>query len=195
VTSDTLSNILTSIIDISVTNSYTLKRWKRVIKVLLEKTEDKPTINKFHTIHLVESDLNFVMCLLWGKEMMLWSESHKAISDNQYGGMRGIHAQSAALSKALTLNVIRYYGEEATIVDNVAQACYDRIVPVVLVHALLRLGYELISLSTPYKSLLDSIFLGQGRVRDAPTPSWASLSDLISKVADRHSRFEARPSK
>ena len=58
-------------------------------------------------------------------------------SDNQYGGRKVIQAQSENLNKKLTLDIIRYYGEDASIIDNYAQACYDRIIPGVLPFALL----------------------------------------------------------
>jgi len=203
---DEISSILTSIINIAITNSYTLQRWKRVIGVLLEKTEGKPTIHKFRTIHLVESDLNFVMRLLWGKTLMQWGEKNAAIHDNQYGGRKGIQAQSAALNKTLTLDTIRYYGQEAAIIDNDAQACYDRIIPVVLAYALLRLGlplylvrfqckwleasmYELKlnnKTSAPYQSTVDRYLFGTGQGTGWSPPSWAALSDIISRIMNRH---------
>jgi len=205
-TCDSLSSVLTSIINIAINNSYTLTRWKRVIGVLLEKTEGKPNIHKFRTIHLVESDLNFVMRLIWGKSMMRWSESNGAIHSNQYGGRKGIQAQSAALNKTLTLDVIRYYGEEAAIVDNDAQACYDRIVPVVLAYALLRLGLPLYlvrfqckwlehatyemklngKLSSPYCSMVDKYLFGTGQGTGWSPPSWAALSDIVSRIMNKH---------
>ena len=205
-TCESISFILTSIINIAVTNSYTLRRWKRVIGVLLEKTKGKPTIHKFRTIHLVESDLNFVMRLLWGKSLMMWGEKNGAIHDNQYGGRKGIQAQSAALNKTLTLDIIRYHGQEAAIIDNDAQACYDRIIPVVLAYALLRMGlplylvrfqckwletsmYELKmnnSISTPYQSTVDKYLFGTGQGTGWSPPSWAALSDIISRIMNRH---------
>ena len=83
------------------------------------------------------------MRLIWGKELMRWAESHHAINKNQYGGRKGIQAQSEALNKTLTMDVMRYYAEPASIIDNDAQACYDRILIVLLSYSLLRLGLPL----------------------------------------------------
>ena len=91
-----------------------------------------PVIHRFRTLHIIESDLNFVMRLLWGRDLMTWAESHDSINDNQFGGRKGIQAQSAALNKTVTMDIIRYYGEPATIIDNDAQACYDHIIVVLL---------------------------------------------------------------
>jgi len=138
-----ISSVLVAIISIAVANSYPLQRWRRVTGVLLEKKEGNPFIHKFRTIHLIESDLNYVMRMVWGRELLKWAEKHNGINDNQYGGRKGVQAQSAALNKTITCDVIRYYGEEASLIDNDAQACYDRIVPVFVAYALMRLGLPL----------------------------------------------------
>ena len=112
---------------IAIHNSYALNRWTQVVGILQEKDKGLPHIHRFRTLHIIESELNFVMRLIWGKRLMSWSEHHQAINDNQYGGRRGLQAQSAALNKTLTLDIIRYYAEPASIINNDAQACYDRI--------------------------------------------------------------------
>ena len=102
-----------------------------------------PYIHRFRTLHIIESDLNLIMRLIWGKELMRWAESHHAINNNQYGGRKGIQTQSAALNKPFTMDVMRYYAEPAPIIDNDAQACYDRILIVLLSYSLLRLDLPL----------------------------------------------------
>ena len=99
-----------------------------------------PHINRFRTLHIIEYELSVVIRLIWGRELMKWSEANNAIKNNQYGGRKGVQAQSAALNNTLTLDIIRYYAEPATIIDNDAQACYDRILIIPLCYALLRLG-------------------------------------------------------
>ena len=89
-TSLELSEILVTIINISLLNSYSLQRWAQVLGLLQEKKLGLPLIYRFRTLHIVESDLNFVMRLVWGKEMMSWAESHEAINNNQYGGRKGV---------------------------------------------------------------------------------------------------------
>ena len=201
-----LSEILTKIMHIAVINSYPLKRWCKVISVLLGKKQNKPNINGFRTVHIIESDLNYVMRHIWGREMLMWAEKHNAISATQYGGRKGYQAQSASLNKTLTLDVLTYYGEAATIIDNDAQACYDRIIPVVLAYALLRLGlpiylvrfqinwleqasYEINvqgEFTQGYKTSEDKYLHGTGQGTGWSPPSWSALSDLISKIMQRH---------
>jgi len=204
-TSEELSSLLVEILNIAVSNSYVLQRWKKVLGILLEKKEGQPTIHKFRTIHLIESDLNFIMRSVWGREVMSWAEKNSALNDNQYGGRKGVMAQSAAVNKTLTCDVIRYYAEDASLIDNDAQACYDRIVPVFLSYALLRMGmplylvkfqcmwlrkaeYELklpSQQSKSYKSTSQAPLYGTGQGTGWSPPSWTSISDLISRVMDK----------
>ena len=94
-------------------NSYALRRWTQVVGLLQEKTAGLPHLHRFRTLHIVESELNFVMRLIWGRELMAWADTNQALTDNQYGGRKGIQAQSATLNKTLSLDVIRYYAEPA----------------------------------------------------------------------------------
>lgn len=72
--SDLISETLTKIIKIAINNAHTLKRWMVVFAVLLEKNTGKPLLHRFRTIHIIESDLNYIMRTLWGRHMMNWSE-------------------------------------------------------------------------------------------------------------------------
>ena len=121
-------------------NSYALRRWTQVTGILQEKEYGLTHIKRIRTLHIIESELNFFMRLVWFRELMKWSESHQAININQYGGRKGVQAQSAALNKTLTLIIIRFYAYPSFIIDNGAQACYYRILVIILCYTLLRLG-------------------------------------------------------
>ena len=88
-------------------NSYSLRRWTQVVGLLQEKYAGLPHLHRFRTLHIVESEMNFVMRLIWGRELMAWAETNHALTDNQYGGIKGVQAQSAALKKTLSLDIIR----------------------------------------------------------------------------------------
>ena len=66
-TSLELSEILVTIINISLHNYHSLQRWAQVLGLLQEKKQGLPFIHQFRTLHIVESDLNFVIRLIWGK--------------------------------------------------------------------------------------------------------------------------------
>ena len=107
---------------------------------LISKIPGFPKIHKFRTIHLIESDLNFVMRFIWGNQFMAHNEKLNCLHDNQYGGRKGRQPQSAILNKVLTLDVLRYNAEDAGLIDNDAKACYDRVLPYLTAFMLRRLG-------------------------------------------------------
>ena len=92
-TNQELSEIIVTIINLALLNSYALCRWTQVTGLLLEKDTGVPHINRFLTLHIIESELNFVMRLIWGRELMKWSEANNSINNNQYGGRKGVQAQ------------------------------------------------------------------------------------------------------
>jgi len=202
-----VSLVLSTIIQIAVENAYTLTRWVKVVTVLMEKIAAHPRIHKFRTLHLVESDFNFVLRFIWGRVFMRHNEDNDNWNDNQYGGCRAIQGQSAALNKTLTLDTIRYYGEPTAIVDNDAKACYDRIIPVVLSYALIRLGLPkhltrfmctwlskakyFLKLAPgitehSYSSTLEEYIFGTGQGTGWSPPNWGAISDIISSAMDKH---------
>ena len=198
-----ICKVLAGLVRIAVQNTYTLKRWRKVVSILMEKVKGSPTIHKFRTIHLLESDMNFILRYIWGRQFMRHNESNKAWHENQYGSRKGIQGQSATLNKVLTLDIVRYYAEPAAIVDNDAKACYDRMIPVVLSYALIRLGLPkkltrfmcrwleeatyFIKTSKgiskhKYGSTLQSYLFGTGQGTGWSPPNWGAISDLISTV-------------
>jgi len=205
---DDISTVLAIVIDLAVSNSYTLKRWQKVIGVMLEKVHGQPRIHKFRTIHLVESDFNFVLRAIWGKSFMAHNEKSKSLHPNQYGGRKGIQGQSAAINKVLTMDIIRHYAEPAALLDNDAQACYDRLIPVLLSYALIRLGLpkhltrfmcKWLQSATyhiklahgvsehSYQTTLDTYLFGTGQGTGWSPPNWGAISDIISNAMEENS--------
>jgi len=199
--------VLAGIVRLSVQNTYTLSRWRKVVAILMEKLHGQPKINKFRTIHLLESDLNFVLRYIWGRQFMRHNESTKAWHPNQYGSRKGIQGQSATLNKVLTLDVIRYYAEPAAIVDNDAKACYDRLIPCLLSYALMRLGLPkqltrfmckwldqaqyFIKTSQGiskhhYSSTVEQYLYGTGQGTGWSPPNWGAISDIISTAMSKN---------
>ena len=191
---------------IAYQNSYCLDRWKQSATILLEKILGFPKIHKFRTIHLLESDLNFLMRYVWGREFMWYNESQDGFHDNQYGGRQGRQPQSAALNKALTLDILRYYGEHAALIDNDAKACYDRVIPYLTTYMLRRLGMPYFLSRSMCKVLQemhysiktdkgtsakyssdDKILYGTGQGAGWSPPCWAANSDVISHCMETHS--------
>ena len=135
-----LSDILCSIANIALVQTYALKRWQHPNTILLEKSAGNPYIHKFRTIHLIESDLNYVMRKILGRDFMQHNEALSNFHDNQYGGRKGRLPTSAILNKVLTLDVIRYFGDDMVIIDNDTKACYNRVIPYVTLYMLHKLN-------------------------------------------------------
>jgi len=79
--------------------------------VLLEKDRGTPTISRMRMIYLVESNLNSVTRLMWGRELMKHNEKFTQFHDNQYGGRQNRQGVSVALNKKITIDVARHYKE------------------------------------------------------------------------------------
>ena len=77
---------------------------------------------------------------VWGRDFMAHNEILQNFHSNQYGGRHGRQPSSSILNKVLTLDIIRYYGEDMVIIDNDAKACYDRVIPYLTIYMLRRLG-------------------------------------------------------
>ena len=198
-TNSDFSWVLWKILTLAYTNSYCLHRWKISATTLLEKIHGYPWIHKFRTIHIVESDLNYIMRAIWGREFMYYNEDNETLHDNQYGGRKGRQPQSAVLNKVLTLDIIRHYGEDASLVDNDAKACYDRIIPYLTTYMLRRLGMPFFltrfmcnvlrqmqysirmpqGQSVKYDSSSKELY-GTGQGAGWSPPCWAANSDIIS---------------
>ena len=134
------STILWSIASLALDNQYCLRRWQHSATILLEKVAGKPMIHRFRTIHPIESNLNYVMRKVWGCDFMAHNEILQNFHTNQYERRQGRLPSSSILNKVLTLDIIRYYGEDMVIIDNDAKACYDREIPNLTMYMLRRLG-------------------------------------------------------
>ena len=203
--SQEFSSILWNIAILALHNKHALPRWHHSATVLLEKTAGHPYIHKFRTIHLIESDLNFLMRKIWGRDFMQHNEIAETFHNNQYGGRKGRLPTSAILNKVLTLDVIRYYGDDMVIIDNDAKACYDRVIPYVTLYMLRRLGMPIhlsqfmctvlnsmdysikigSGITTTY-SATDNRLYGTGQGAGWSPPCWAANSDVISCVMEKH---------
>lgn len=97
-------------------------------------------IHYFRIIHLLESDLDYVLCKVWGRDFMVHDEVLQNFHTNQYWGRKYRQPSSSILNKVLTLDIIRYYCENMVIINNDAKACYDRVIPYLTLFMLRRLG-------------------------------------------------------
>ena len=77
-----------NIMDMAITYSVVLDRWKRVNTTLLLKDAGQPKINRMRTIHIIEAELQFISKHVYVHQMMNNAERLKLITDEQYGGRK-----------------------------------------------------------------------------------------------------------
>ena len=117
-----------SILHICTVHDLILDRWKPTLCSLIEKISGKPFINKYRTIHIIESDIQFLSKQIYVLGMMRQAEKYKLINDQQYGGRNRRQCQSASLNKIAYYDLSRQTIMPCAFLDADAKACYHRIV-------------------------------------------------------------------
>jgi hypothetical protein len=107
----------------------TMKRWETVIQPLIPKDPGIPKLGRLRRIALLEADLNIALSELFSRRMMYHAEKHNILHPGQYGSRKGKMAISAVLLKRLSYDIVRQARMDACMFDNDATACYDRMIP------------------------------------------------------------------
>ena len=117
-----------SILCISVDHDIILGRWKPTLSTLIEKLNGKPYIHKYRTIHIIESDVQFLSKQIYVLGMMKLADGMGLITDQQYGARNRRQCQSAYINKICYYDISRQKVMASSFLDDDAKACYDRIV-------------------------------------------------------------------
>lgn len=120
--------ILVTIINYCKNNSIILKRWKKILQVMLCKSRGNYLLHKLRIIQLLEADLNMYLRLVWGKLLVRNILKHDLFPQEQGGNKPGHQGTSSAVLKVLSFDQIRLLRAQACIFNNDAKACYDRII-------------------------------------------------------------------
>ena len=123
------TQIIVKLISTSVENNIIINRWKKVLQIMLCKVPGNYSIEKMRVINLIEADINMFFRLIWGKKFVNNIIKHNQFIPEQMGNRPGYQCSSAVLSKVLSFDTIRLLRLPATIFNNDATACYDRIIP------------------------------------------------------------------
>jgi hypothetical protein len=103
-------------------------RWTKVVNAMLEKIPGKPLLNKLRVIHLLESDFNLMIGILWGRRLVHQGEQINAFDDGQGGSRLDRRTQELLLQKHLTYSIWRMARINGASFDNDTKSCFDRIV-------------------------------------------------------------------
>jgi hypothetical protein len=115
-------------INFAIRHCHVFKRWKTVVNATIEKIPGKPLLQKLRIIHLIESDFNLMIGILWGRRLMAHMEKTGALGEEQGGSRAGRMAQHVLLLKQAIYSIWRLSRTNGASFDNDAKSCYDRIV-------------------------------------------------------------------
>jgi hypothetical protein len=118
----------------------TLRRWEKVIQPLIPKDPGTPRITRLRRIALIEADLNVFLSELFNRRLMPNAEKHGLLHPCQFGARKGKMAIEAVLLKRVSYDIIRQSRMDACVLDNDATACYDRMIPSIVMIKCRRAG-------------------------------------------------------
>jgi hypothetical protein len=104
------------------------------------------------TIQLMHAEFNMNIKKL-GRDVMVHAERLRALAPEQYGSRKNHQSVLAALSKRVTMDLLRQRRQAGALCSNDAKSCYDRIVHNMAVLALLRLGMA----AAPIRSMFETL--------------------------------------
>ena len=114
-----------------------LERWLNVWETLLAKESPRQFIHRFRNITIIEWDLQYLMKVVWAKNLMRHA---RPLLNSSQNAVAGKVPQSSVLSHKLALSTMLITGESSVIIANDATNCYDRILLPIAVIATLRAG-------------------------------------------------------
>ena len=121
--------VMVKMINFCVKNNIILQRWKKILQVMLCKIPGNFQLDKMRVINLIEADINMFLRLTWGKKFVRNILKYDQFLPEQMGNRPGYQCSSAVLSKVVSFDLIRLLRASATVFNNDAKACYDRIIP------------------------------------------------------------------
>eukprot|EP00957_Ditylum_brightwellii_P113748 8672558-Ditylum_brightwellii.AAC.1 len=119
---------------------FTPLRWERAIDCMLEKDPGNSRIERLWLIVIVEGDMNATLKIIWNKRLVPTAEKANFLSSVQFGNWKGRTALDALLMKIVTMDCICLFHLNGAILNNDAAACYDRMIPELMVVHLKVLG-------------------------------------------------------
>jgi hypothetical protein len=104
-----------------------LRRWLRVVNVMIYKKANYLELDRLRVIHLFEADFNLLVGVLFGRRAMYYQVDKKLFHPGQYGRPSG-ECQDAALLKVLHNHLATYTHTALGQFESDATACFDRMV-------------------------------------------------------------------
>jgi hypothetical protein len=139
---DAQAEVHAALMSIPLLTGYCPERWKHVIDVVLEKIRGVVKSNKLRIIQLLEIGLDQVIRIAFARNIKRLAKSHYGvISKHQYGRSHNT-CILPVLNKLRMIQLLIHKKTNRIFFDNDAKGCYDRIVSVISLATLRRLGYS-----------------------------------------------------
>jgi hypothetical protein len=117
-------------------------RWKQAADVMLEKVPGIPRSDKLRIIQLLEADLTQFLRIAFARNITRLTKDHEGIiSEHQYGRAHKT-CMTPVLNKLLTIQILIQKKVEGIVFNNDAKGCSDRIISVIALACLKRIGYS-----------------------------------------------------
>jgi ribonuclease HI len=127
-------------INFAIKHCHVYRRWTKIVNATIEKIPGKPLLHKLRIIHLIESDFNLMIGILWGRRLMKNAEKLKMLGGEQQGSREDRSAPEVLVQKQTIYSILRMARYNGATFDNDAKSCYDRIVMLVASLASQRAG-------------------------------------------------------
>jgi hypothetical protein len=106
-----------------------LRRWQEIVTTMLEKEKGSPKLHRLRVIHLLEADLNLLVKIIIARRFVWHCEDHKAFGEAQAGSRPGRSSIDIVLQKELTYDLCLRTLINLGMMENDASACFDRMIP------------------------------------------------------------------
>jgi hypothetical protein len=127
-TSLTALKIQNNIINLAISNTHTLERWKEVHNLFLEKTPGLPLLDKLRVIHIYEADWNLILKYFLACQLTKTACTENTVTVEQAGGRCNRSSSAMATKTVITHEICRLQRLTGAVIYNDAKACFDRIV-------------------------------------------------------------------
>eukprot|EP00957_Ditylum_brightwellii_P108953 8311646-Ditylum_brightwellii.AAC.1 len=172
---------------------------------MLEKDPGSPKITCLQIIVIVEADMNMIMKVIWARWLVPKAEESNYLSRVHFGNWKGKTALDALLLKITTMDSLRLFRLNDTILNNDTVSCYDRMILVVSLLYLQSLGLPIstsicsMKLNKQMKHYIctntgeskefyehseDYMKGGEGQGETSSPPNWLFQSSMLLKTLE-----------